>query len=455
MNKLTPLDIPLEEFIKPFFDADETVCLRIFSDKKNSAFRGQKLECQASKISGIIDTLKKHNRQDRGIFFVVNFGGHEDNEISRINAQFVENDTLSIEKQLEQIEAFPLPPSLIVRTKKSLHTYWLIKDGKVEDYRRVQKRLIAHFQGDPACVNESRVLRLPTFEHRKGEPFMVSLIKFNPELRYTQAELEMALPEVIDEVTWEKSNIPLGTRKGLILVGRRCDFIQHCKQNVATLSEHDWYSMITNIAVFEGSDRAIHALSKNYPKYSYKETQDKINHFMASNTKPITCKTIAEKGFKCPKSENGVCGCKSPAALCYNPLNIADLRLILSEQEQKSNALDNIEIARGFVTDYLYNVEPIIAETFISYEIKEFFKLKSNDIKPLLALHKEIYKRYAESKDNKRETSGEELPDWYEPTERGGLRFIPGILAKHMSENIHAFYGAESYYFYENGVYNE
>ena len=99
-----------------------------------------------------------------------------------------------MEEQLKQIEAFPLEPSLIVKTRKSLHTYWLIKGGDVAAFRRVQKRLAAHFHGDRTCVNESRVLRLPGFYHCKEEPVMVECIHFRPELRYTQAELEQYLP---------------------------------------------------------------------------------------------------------------------------------------------------------------------------------------------------------------------------------------------------------------------
>ena len=37
------LDIPIEEFIKCFFDAGETVCLRVFDDKKSGTFKGAKL----------------------------------------------------------------------------------------------------------------------------------------------------------------------------------------------------------------------------------------------------------------------------------------------------------------------------------------------------------------------------------------------------------------------------
>ncbi|WP_082020848.1 phage/plasmid primase, P4 family [Candidatus Soleaferrea massiliensis] len=445
------LSIPLEEFLRPFFDASETVCLRIFDDRKTGAFRGQKLECEAGKIAAMVDTLKKHNKQNRGIYFVVNYGGHEDADITRINAQFVECDELSIEEQMAQIEAFPIEPSLIVKTRKSLHNYWLLKDAKVADFRRVQKRLIARFHGDPACVNESRVLRLPGFYHCKNEPIMVECIKFNPELRYTQAELEAALPEVPDDPVI-KAPAPKGTRKGLALVGKRCLFVQHCRDNAKTLPEHDWYSMITNLAVFEGGDLVIHTLSKPYPGYKRAETQEKINHFLESGTKPITCRRIAEKGFVCPKMEDGSCGCKSPAALCYKALSVEELRVFLSELEIRRSAVDDMQTAQDFVRDYLYNVDSVVAGTFIEYELKEHFGLKTSAVKPLVAQQKELYKAYRDNKDTKRETSGEELPDWYEVTDRG-LHFVSGLLANHMAKNVDAFYGAESYYLYESGVY--
>lgn len=428
------------------FPISRTLC-------KTGAFKGAKLECAAGKIGSMVETLKKHNAQNRGIYFVINYGGHEDADITRINAQFVECDTLSLNEQFAQIAAFPLPPSMIVRTQKSLHCYWLMKDAKVEDFRRVQKRLVAQFGGDPACINESRVFRLPGFYHCKGEPVMVECVKFNPELRYTQAELETCLPMVSDEPV-VKAPSPKGTRKGLTLVGKRCLFIQHCKDNARTLSEHDWYAMISNLAVFEGGESTIHALSKEYPKYRRSETQDKINHFLESGTKPMTCLKIAEVGFKCPKLEDGSCGCKSPAALCYKALNVDELREYLNVCEIKGATLDNIQAAKGFVADYLYNIEPVIGETFINYEMKSYFRFKAADLKPLLSLHREIYKKYADSRDTRREKEGSELSDWYEMTERGGLRFLPGILANHMAKNVHAFYGAGSYFFYQNGVYN-
>lgn len=58
-------------------------------------------------------------------------------------------------------------------------------------------------------------------------------------------------------------------------------------------------------------------------------------------------------------------------------------------------------------------------------------------------------------KENRQSAEDNGLPEWYEMTERGGLRFLSGILANYLAENVKAFYTASSYFFYENGVYRE
>jgi putative DNA primase/helicase len=453
-----PLNIPLEEFLRPFFDPGEKVCIRIFDDRKTGTFKGAKLETSIAEISTLEPMLHKHNQQNRGIYFVVNYGGNEDCDITRINAQYMECDDLSLEDQLAQIEAFPLQPSLIVKTRKSLHTYWLMNQRDtgpnygVTAFRRIQKKLIAQFKGDKACVNESRVLRLPGFLHCKQEPVMVECIKFSPELRYTQAELEAVLPVIKGGQAIGKP--AAGTRHGLTLV-RRCEFMKHCADHASSLSEHDWYAMITNLAVFEGGDKAIHTLSAKYPGYNAAETQGKIEHFLASGTKPMTCRTIAEKGFTCPKINNAACDCKAPAALCYKPLTVEELRMFLKDAPVSKSAVENIQAAQEFTHSCLYNVDPVIAATFIEHEMKEYFGLKSGDMKPLSSEQRELCKTHKSSKETRRETAGDEFPEWYEMTDRGGLRFIPGLLADHLTSNVDAFYGAGSYFFYQNGVYGE
>ena len=451
---LTSINIPPEEFLRSFFDLHERVCLRVFSDKKDSAFAGQKLACILEGFSDIADTLKAHNKQDRGIYFVVNYGGHSIPDITRVNAQFVEMDDIPFEEQLARIEAFELEPSLIVKTRRSLHCYWLMKTAKVERFRYIQKQLVERFGGDPQCVDESRVLRIPGFYHCKEEPLLVECAKYNPELRYTQDQLARLLPDIPDDNPIRDpapSNIKdRGSQKGLVLVGKHCAFIQHCKKNAKTLSEPDWYAMISNLALFEGGEAVIHKLSKPYPKYDFQKTQAKIDHFHKSGTKPMTCRRIAEQGFVCPKMQS--CGCKSPAGLAFRPMTLAVLKKTLARQKKRGDPVGDLQTAGQFVSDYLFNQEPVLAEPFIKYDLRQYFGYKSEDVRPLMAAYKELYRKFADSRECCREKGNS--PEWYEYTKNGGLRFMPGILANHLAERFRAFYCTEQYYFYENGVYS-
>lgn len=448
---MKPMDINPEKFLSAFFKPEENVCIRVFSDRKPSDFKGQKMSARLINIEKLIPVLKDHNRKNRGVFFVINYGGHEDRDIKRINAQFVENDNLPIEEQYKRLMAFPLEPSIIVRTKKSLHSYWLIKDGEVSRFREVQKGLAQYFQGDKSIINESRVLRLPEFFHCKEGPIKVECIKFNPELKYTQEQLIELLPQG-DRFTMSGQR-PAGNKRGISLVANRCDFIKYCRENAAVLSEADWYAMITNLSGFQDGPDLIHELSKPYPGYSRTETDNKIAHFIKSSTKPINCKTIAEKGFKCPKLISGECSCKSPAALVYIPLDADTLSEFLWSQPVSGNVTKDSARAAEFIKIYMSNIDEVTATSFISSEIKRYFDLKNDAVKVLLKRYKETHSRYKNSKEqsDQRKT---ELPAWYDYTD-GGIRFVPGALATHMSKNIKAFYGAEEFYIYDKGVYKE
>ena len=445
------MNVTAMDVLSSLFNPTETVCFRVFEDKKDGVFHGTKLECECGKYMGIEDTLKKHNSQNRGIFFVVNYGGQDDEAISRINAQFFEMDSGTFEEQQKKVDTFPLPPSMIIKTQKSLHVYYFL-DGtaKVERFRSIQKQLVKQFDGDPVCVNESRVMRLPGFYHCKKEPVMVECISFHPERKYTQDQLSDALP-VLDENPIEKKN---GSGKGLDIVMRSCDFLQHCRDDAASLSEHDWYAMITNLASFDGGTALIHELSAPYPGYNEANTQKKINHFLESGTKPITCKTICEKGFKCPKFAAGECKVKSPAALCYQPLSSDALMDILHGLPVVGDAIKDLQTAKQFVTDYLYNQDVVMADVFINGEIRDHFKFRATYLKPLNAVYKDISRAYKANKEAKRVQAGTLIPGWYEPMD-SGLRFLPGVLAKEMGEKEQIFYAAEQHFSYRGGVYSE
>ena len=69
-------------------------------------------------------------------------------------------------------------------------------------------------------------------------------------------------------------------------------------------------------------------------------------------------------------------------------------------------------------------------------------------------MFKDASKAYQASKNAKRAKAGTAIPDWYEPTDKG-LRFLPGVLAKDMSDEQQVFYATEQHFSYRSGVYVE
>ena len=78
-----------------------------------------------------------------------------------------EMDNASFDEQQKKIDAFSLSINDNENTE-IYHVYWFMDStAKVERFRMIQTQLVKHFDGDPMCVNESRVMRLPGFMHCK------------------------------------------------------------------------------------------------------------------------------------------------------------------------------------------------------------------------------------------------------------------------------------------------
>lgn len=195
----------LSEFLSPFYpDFTEAIYLRGFkphgaeSTLANAAVSFTSTREQIEQDANFQARLKELNRT-RGLYFVVNAGGAEDKEITRFNAWFVESDSVDLQTQHDRLDNSPLPPSIRVETRKSVHAYWLI-DGEctADVWRDIQLRLIAYFDGDRKIKNSSRVMRLPFFQHlsvtEAGETarVRVNLSHFDAGVRFTPDEMRDA-----------------------------------------------------------------------------------------------------------------------------------------------------------------------------------------------------------------------------------------------------------------------
>lgn len=155
--------------------------------------------------SDALKELARLNRRGYGIFAVVNTpgegvaekvrderGGATDDAIAGATALFVDidRDERNPGDNRALVEDSEVPPSLIIQSSapSKIHAYWLLDDCPIDLWRRLQAQLIAHFGGDPACKNPSRIMRVPGFWHTKGDPVQTRILS-DPGTVYQVAEL--------------------------------------------------------------------------------------------------------------------------------------------------------------------------------------------------------------------------------------------------------------------------
>lgn len=112
------------------------------------------------------------NENGAGVFVCVNRtdgGGLRGINVNRIRSFFIDDDTDHI-----QASDLELEPSIVVRSKRGRHFYWLTRNGTNKDaFGPAQKALARRFQTDEAVSNLNRVMRVPGFLHNKTDPYLV------------------------------------------------------------------------------------------------------------------------------------------------------------------------------------------------------------------------------------------------------------------------------------------
>ncbi|MDA0187320.1 MAG: DNA-primase RepB domain-containing protein, partial [Proteobacteria bacterium] len=146
------------------------------------------------------DNLVHYNEQGAGIFVVINqtdFKGRKASNVLKVRACFVDLDGAPLEPVLNhQLE----PTTVVESSKGRWHAYFPCSDMPLEAFTPMQHAIADAFDGDHACCDLPRVMRLPGFFHQKvqrgirSEPFMTRIESAHDDLSYTYAELQEAFP---------------------------------------------------------------------------------------------------------------------------------------------------------------------------------------------------------------------------------------------------------------------
>ncbi|MDP1649654.1 MAG: DUF3987 domain-containing protein [Rubrivivax sp.] len=130
-----------------------------------------------------VQRLQAYNTRGAGVFWTVNHtdgAGRETENVTGVRAVFVDLDHAPLQPVLA---AGVEPHAVIGSSPGKWHVYWLVADCALAQFKPMQKALAAKFNGDISVHDLPRVLRVPGFVHRKGEPFrtrIVSLEAFQP-----------------------------------------------------------------------------------------------------------------------------------------------------------------------------------------------------------------------------------------------------------------------------------
>ena len=225
----------------------------------------------------------------------------------------------------QALRTFEIVPSVIVDSGHGLQALWFLKEpvaiqdpGEVEG---VLQGLAKALGGDPAVCEIARVFRLPESFNVKdpGNPIPVKVKHFSPRLRYALTHFEkFRIPVLRRDETSPSEGINAETSDGIEKV-LACKFIRYAERNARELPEPLWWSALTNLLPFKGGREKSHALSRPYEKgrnrYSFKETERKINHILKTSPGPHTCQKIVQHGYPC--SFVGVCRVDAPAGLAW------------------------------------------------------------------------------------------------------------------------------------------
>jgi len=145
---------------------------RVFDDDeaRKDPKRARKFNGDLMKLGHVLGGA---NADGCGVFAVANEGGQDAASIKRIRVVFADTDGAP----LDPILACSLPPHLVVESSPGkYHCYWRVDGLALDQFAGVQRAIAAEFGTDASVIDLPRVMRLPGFWHRKGEPFQSRVI---------------------------------------------------------------------------------------------------------------------------------------------------------------------------------------------------------------------------------------------------------------------------------------
>lgn len=210
-QKLT-IDLPeAERFLTLLDEEAEAFTFQTFADSAQA--KAEDAERERNKqpkkyahvfngpLSRHADALERLNQKGAGVFVTANktdLEGRKYENITGVRAVFSDTDGAPLDPIMR---GKPEPHFIVESSPRNWHTYWMVDALPLAQFEGVQRRISDTYATDASVTDLPRVLRLPGFYHRKGEPFMVRVMHDNGGLPYTADKILAAFPPLEKEGT--------------------------------------------------------------------------------------------------------------------------------------------------------------------------------------------------------------------------------------------------------------
>lgn len=193
--------------------------VRVIEDKRGGDLVDRRFYASVDELVGDLDRLMalSHHRA-AGVFFGVlprrKKGKGKSEDVLPGLVVWADLDFKDYQGREEEarrrLEAFPIRPSLVVRSGHGLHVYWLLREPTDPSELSQLSRATAQVLGGDHAFDAARILRLPETHNRKDpeNPLLVEVEHFDPALAYNASEIS----EALDLVGWKPVE-PASTRK--------------------------------------------------------------------------------------------------------------------------------------------------------------------------------------------------------------------------------------------------
>jgi hypothetical protein len=307
------------EFYSKVLPDEGTYCVAVLP-----AGEGQRMRhIFVDSIDELVDRVEERKHDSHVFIGMANFDGHSRKKAKSLRSFFVDldvGDTKEFSTQEEAVNALgefiqsqKLPPPVVVDSGNGIHAYWMLDTAvPVEEWKlyadKFKQLCIDNgLQIDPAVTaDKARILRCPsTFNFKSNPPTPTKIIsgdikvyKFDMFKEFlgtiTKSFEDILKSKQMTEITKQMSGLSnyaskfdtIATKSLDEASDEGCLQIRHIIRNRASLSEPLWYAGLSIAQHCVDRDKAIHALSQDYPGYSREGTERKATQ---TQDKPQSC----------------------------------------------------------------------------------------------------------------------------------------------------------------------